>query len=193
MGVFEKMRPGMGFGWAFLIACAALGLAFGACGSLAQGGEYSLTDRLVTAQLRLQSKRDEPVDPQALASAIALITKGNRDWSALLLTVAAHESALSARIASGSCKAYECDGGRAWGLYQVHRNALNAAVWGSPDLAEQTRAASRVLRGAFYRCKDSGVDWPLATLRAYAGNGCSQALKGEDKRVKTFERLRRTL
>ncbi|MEO8917628.1 MAG: hypothetical protein ABI488_09400, partial [Polyangiaceae bacterium] len=57
----------------------------------------------------MASKKDEPVDPRELAEAIAAVPKISREWAALILTVAAHESALSARIARGEYRDFEGD------------------------------------------------------------------------------------
>jgi hypothetical protein len=152
-----------------------------------------LVDRLVLVQPAFQSRVDEPVGARELAEAIASIPKVNRDWAALVLTVAVHESALAARIARGDCKRYECDGGRAWGLYQGHRNEANAAVWGSPDIAIQTQEAARMLRAVFYRCNGPhslSFDWVARTLSAYAGHRCDANWAGLDRRLNTFARIR---
>jgi hypothetical protein len=152
-------------------------------------------DRLVSAQAGLQSKRDEPVDALELANAVARLPHISGEWAALILTVAGHETALSARIARGDCKSWECDSGKAWGLYQIHRNALNADSWGSPDIGVQTSEAARALRRAFYTCQHGPLraDWVARTINAYAGHSCDAIWPGLTRRVATFERLRRRL
>ena len=177
-------------GWLVIAYCVALALTLSA---LAHAGAPTLTERLVAAQPAFASKKDEPVDAQAFAEAVAAVAKGNRQWAALLTTIAIHESGLSARIARGECKSFECDHGLAWGLPQIHRTSRNASVWGSPDIAVQIREESHLARGAFELCKKSSVPFPLSTIRAYAGRGCSQAIKGEADRVATFNRLLRKL
>lgn len=187
-------------GWFLIVTLCALGLLLALLGAArtAHCATPTLTDRLVVAQTSLATKVD-PVDARTLADAIATTTKGNRQWSALLLTIAAHESALSQRIADGRCnlKIGECDGGRAWGLFQVHKNENNAAAWGSPDLAVQTTEAARMLRGAFYRCqgpyKELTPDWARRTLSAYAGRACDASWRGLDARAATFAKLSRAL
>lgn len=184
-------------GWFTLAFLAALALAM--AWSAAAHAEQppppiGLVARLVVAQPALQSRKDTPVDARELAEAIAAIPHVNSEWAALVLTIAAHESALSARIARGDCLAHECDGGRAWGLFQMHRNLHNAEQWGSPDLGVQALAASRALRSSFYQCGGAKhPDWALRTIRAYAGRGCENPLRGEERRMATFERLRRRL
>jgi len=134
------------------------------------------------------------VDARELAVAIDTASKGDRGWAALLLTTAASESALSARIARGDCLKHECDGGRAWSLYQIHANQQNAHVWGSPDIADQTNEALRMLKQAGNRCHKF-LDVPRATciVRAYAGRDPRMPLRGEEKRLSIFNRVLRKL
>jgi len=183
-----------------MAACAAfaIGLWFT---SFAGAAAPSLMERLIVAQGPLQSKLDEPVDPRELATAIASVPKITREWAALILTVAAHESALSARIARGEYKDYEGDSfrnregkvqHRAWGLWQAHRNRLNDAAWGSPDIAVQTEEAARALRRAFYTCNGGGrshSDWVRTTLNSYSGRRCDATWPGLEKRLKTYQHV----
>jgi len=185
---------------AIMAACAAfaIGLWFT---SFAGAAAPTLMERLVTAQAPLQSKSDEPVDPRELAAAIAGVPKITREWAALILTVAGHESALSARIARGEYKDYEGDSfrnregkvqHRAWGLWQAHRNRLNDSVWGSTDVAVQTEEAARALRRAFYTCNGGGrphADWVRSTLNSYSGRRCDASWPGLDKRLATYQRV----
>jgi hypothetical protein len=186
-------------GWFLIALFFAIGAAFGLLGiRCAHALAPALVDRLVAAQAPLASRRDSPVNAQELAKSIAEVTKGNRQWSALLLTVAAHESALAQRIADGDCnlKIGECDGGRAWGLYQVHKNANNGDAWGSTSIDIQTREAARMLRAAFYQCNPRGAlrpDWARATLSAYAGRRCDATWQGLDARLATLARIARAL
>lgn len=190
------MTPVERVGWFTILGCVIVGIWSWAHSAHGAERPSPLVEHLVREQGSLQSRKDEPVDALELAEAIAAVPRINREWAAMLLTIAAHESALSARIARGECKAFECDHGLAWGLWQGHRNAINAEQWGSPDIGVQALAAARALRGAFYTCNPRGKlreDWALATFRAYAGNGCEQPLRGEEKRMATFNRLRATL
>ena len=185
---------------AIMAACAAfaIGLWFT---SFAGASAPSLMERLVKAQAPLQSKIDEPVDPQRLAAAIAGVPKITREWAALILTVAGHESALSARIARGEYKDYEGDSfrnregkvqHRAWGLWQAHRNRLNDSVWGSPDIDVQTEEAARALRRAFYQCNGGGrphTDWVRSTLNSYSGRRCDASWPGLEKRLTTYQHV----
>jgi hypothetical protein len=194
--VRRNMPIGERLGWFFIALFLALGVTLAVLGRTAHAESSTLTDRLVTAQTLFQSKTEASVDARALAETIVGLTKGNRDWSALVLTVAVHEGGLSQRIANGECHARECDSGRAWGLFQIHQNAWNARIWGSTDLLVQTAEGIRTLRRAFYTCNGPGklrLDWARVTLSAYAGQGCSGAWPGLDQRMLTFERVKRRL
>jgi hypothetical protein len=189
---------------AIMAACAAFAIALWFT-SFAGAEAPSLIERLVAAQKPLQSKQDEPVDPQQLATAIAAVPKISREWAALILTVAAHESALSARIARGEYRDFEGDSfrnregkvqHRAWGLWQAHRNKLNDGAWGSPDIAVQTEEAARALRRAFYTCNGGGhphADWVRSTLSSYSGRRCDADWPGLDRRLATYQRVLRAL
>lgn len=181
-------------------ACAAfaIGLWFT---SFAGAAAPSLIERLIAAQRPLQSRLDEPVDAEELATAIAGVPKITREWAALILTVAGHESALSARIQRGEYKPHEGDSfrnregklqHRAWGLWQSHRNRLNETVWGSPDLQVQTGEAARALRRAFYQCNGGGrphAGWVRSTINAYSGRRCDATWPGLEKRLKTYQQV----
>lgn len=186
-------------GWIVILYCVAVALTLSA---LAHASGPTLTDRLVAVQPMFQSAKDEPVDARELAEAIAEVAKGNRQWAALVLTMAVHETQLADRARRGEFKDYEADSYKekdgtikhhAWGTYQLWRNLTNDADWGSTDIKIQTRAASRMLKGAYYRCAKSGVPFPLNTIRAVAGRGCAQPIKGEQQRLATYERLLRRL
>jgi len=185
---------------AITAACAAFAIMLWFT-SFAGAEAPSLIERLVTAQKPLQSKQDEPVDPLQLATAIASVPKISREWAALILTVAAHESALSARIARGEYRDFEGDSfrnrdgkvqHRAWGLWQAHKNKLNDEAWGSSDIGVQTQEAARALRRAFYQCNGRGRphgDWVRSTLSSYSGRRCDADWPGLEKRVATYQRV----
>ena len=187
------MSPSNRVGWVTLafLACLGFGLAIAARCNAAPATNF--VDRLIAVQPALQSRQEAAVDPRELAEAIAAIPRINATWAALVLTIAAHESALSARIARGECGPHECDGGRAWGLYQGHKNEGNATEWGSPDIRVQTLAAARLLRAVFYLCEGRGSlspDWVERTLSAYAGRACDAKWPGLGQRIATFHSLR---
>lgn len=178
--------------WTFIIALAlgfllALLVARTACAAAP-----SLLERLEPVVARWQHGRKDPcVAPAELAVAITNATK-SREWAALLLTLAIHESGMSARIGAGACKpnSPECDHGLAWGLWQLHKTTHNAYAWGTGDLNAQANEASHLARQYFYMCKGSGVPFPLSTIRAFAtGRGCIEPLKDEAARVATYNRI----
>lgn len=182
-------------GWVTLIALSAMGSVM-FISAVGHTEPVSLVDRLVAAQRPLASRKEEAVDPLELATAIAAVPKVTREWAALILTVAAHESALSARIAANDCAKHECDGGRAFGLYQAHKNTHNADVWGSSDIRVQTLEAARGLRSGFYVCngrRKLPVDWVARTINGYAGKRCDAQWPGLDQRLATFNRTVRKL
>lgn len=148
----------------------------------------ALIEKLVAVQPSLASRKDAPVDARELAEAIGSVTTSPQ-WAAFLLTTARHEAALSARIARGECLKHECDGGRAWGLFQNWKSAANADVWGSPDIRVQVKAASHLSRQYYNMCRGSGVPFPLSTFRALGGHGCTLPLKGEEQRMRTYQRV----
>jgi hypothetical protein len=183
-------------GWVTFWFLAALGFVFG-CVGLAHGAAPTLTERMVLVQPSIASVSDKPVDATQLAEAIARVPHVTREWAALMLAVAAHESALSDRIRRGECRPRECDGGAAWSLWQQHRNKLNGASWGSTDIGVQTAEAARALRRSFYRCNGGsrklGPDWVARTVSAYAGLPCDAVWPGLKVRLATYERVRSRL
>lgn len=121
-----------------------------------------------------------------------------KDWVALLIMVAWHESTLSLRIHRGDCKPYECDGGRARGPWQQHRNGRSQADWdalhGLEHVGHQAETASIQLRRGFLLCAKKGASdlpWLEATLNNYAGRSCSVPnWEGRDERVATWIKVR---
>jgi hypothetical protein len=175
-------------GWWVVVFLAALGLASGAVG-IARGSTPTLRERVEAAVPVFGSHSEPLVDAAEFADAVASVPHVSREWAALLLTVAANESALSARIARGECRPLECDHGAAWGLYQQHRNTLNRDTWGSASIDAQTREAARALRSAFYTCNRGALraDWVARTLNAYAGRSCDAVWPGLETRLATFK------
>lgn len=142
---------------------------------------------------------------EVIAQAISEVSETTRGWpgtkrelASLLLTVAWHETRLSLRIHDGLCKPYECDRGRARGLWQlqVHRS-LPKERWlelAGLDL-DSTRSAAEEAAKALVRSRrwcasrTRNADWVAPTLSAYAGIGCGGRLKDAAARVRTFRRL----
>jgi hypothetical protein len=182
-------------GWFSVIALAFIA-AYMFYSGLAHSEVPSLVDRLVLAQAPLASRKEEAVDARELAEAIASVPKVTREWAALILTIAAHESALADRIRRSDYRKGEGDGGRASGLYQSHRNALNGHAWGSPDITVQTIEAARALRSGFYTCngrRPLPIDWVARTINGYAGRRCDAQWPGLDQRIATFNRTLRRI
>lgn len=132
-----------------------------------------------------------------IALAVAAQSKGApappRAWAALILTVWKHESGLSSRIIANECKRHECDGGKARGGGQVHKNTLNAADWdAAPGNVEvQVKLTSDALKRAYWTRRRSGAAWDIGTLNAYAGRRCGDFWPGLMSRTDTFDRLQR--
>lgn len=180
-------------GWAVLFTLATVAILM-AVAARCHAARPTLTDRLIAAQGPLASRTEPAVDARELAEAIAEASGGDRGWAALLLTIAAHESALRARIARGEYRKGEGDAGRAWSIYQIHANQQNAHVWGSPSLAVQTAEALRMLKQAGNRCHSfREIPRALCIVRAYAGRDPRAAIPGEAKRLATLDRVLRGL
>lgn len=157
--------------WLFIIYTACV---MGMCGLVKAEGRELFTRHEVLETIKLKER--------------------NPDRQAMLLAIAISESALKIRIAEGNCRPYECDGGRAWGLWQVHRNAFNEQVWGSPSVMLQAESAARILRSQWHRCDGyPGVDPVVGRFRAYGGRGCDQPLRGEEKRVQLYQEIRNAM
>lgn len=188
------IKPDIRIGWATIGFLVAISIAMVISARLAHAGQPTLTDRIAAVIPSLASQKEESVDARELAEAIAAAAKGDRGWAALLLTTAASESALSARIARGECLQHECDGGRAWSLFQIHKNTQNASVWGSPDLSIQTHEALRMLKQAGARCSRLH-HLPRATciVRAYAGHSPELPLPREERRLAMLDRVLRRI
>jgi len=186
--------------WFAPVVVLALAGAMLLTAALAHADAPTLTDKIVAVLPSLASKKDEPVDAQELAEAVAATTK-DPQWAALELAVMANESALSARVARGEYRDAEADSykdkdgtihHRAWGLGQLHSNKLNESVWGSSDIRVQVSETSKALRRGFYQCSNYHEklrpDWVARTVNGYAGKKCDLQWPGLDKRVATFKR-----
>ncbi len=123
---------------------------------------------------------------------------GAKDWQALLALVAWHETTNSLRIHRGDCKPTECDGGRARGPWQQHRNGRSEQDWnaltGLENVGFQAETASVQLRRGFLTCKGSKTPWLTATLNNYAGKVCdAPEWPGRVDREETWTKIRRRL
>lgn len=154
--------------WIFVLYTTAIMLI---CGIIKAEGRELFTRREVLETIKLKER--------------------NPDRQAMLLAIAIRESALRIRIAEGNCLPHECDGGRAWGLWQVHKNAFNGQVWGSPLVTMQAESAARILRSQWHRCDGyPGVNPIIGRFRAYGGRGCEQALRDEGVRLALYQEIR---
>lgn len=183
--------------WVTIFFLAALAVAFVLAGA-AHADAPTLADRIAAVAPAYASKKGDPVDFHELGEAIAEVSHGDRKGAALMLTLAIHESGLRESIRLGQYTdqqgdAYKDKDGvirhRAWGVWQVHVNAHNAGVWGSPDLKDQARMAARLAAGALARCKKGPAPYPVNVFRAYAGRDCAMPLKGEEQRAETFRKI----
>lgn len=133
----------------------------------------------------------------AIAAAVALRSEGAplppQAWASLILTVWRHESNLSSRIIAGNCKRHECDGGRARGGGQNHRNLHNATDWdqANGNVELQVKMTDDALRRAYWTCARAGVEPVAGTLSSYAGKRCGASWDGLQPRLATFNRLQR--
>jgi hypothetical protein len=150
---------------------------------------YNMVDRLVLAQRGLLAPREEKTDPEALARAIASASKGDRILAAAMLATAYVETALSDRLRRNECRPKECDRGRAWGLYQIHKDGYTSEVWGSPDVDVQSVAAARKMKSAFYTAKNAHAPFPEGMFRAYGGRRVTATVPREALRVSTFNQV----
>lgn len=191
----------MTWAWAAIAIFIAVAVSYVFAGQ-AHANAPTLHETIVAAVPSLGSKKEPTVDADDFAYAIVDVANGNRQWVALLMTIAISESALSERVRLDQYFPHEGDsfvdtdgsiGHRASGLWQVHRNSTNADVWGSHDLTVQAKMASRLARGAFYMCKRAGVPFPLGVFRALGSGSCTMPLPGEEKRMALFSRLMRRL
>lgn len=140
---------------------------------------------------------------QLIANAISRAAENAQGWpgskrelATLLLTVAWHETRLSLRIHDGRCKPFECDHGRARGLWQLHTHAslprdrwLTVAGLDEQSTLNGAAEAALALTRSRHMCRQRGSDWVASTISAYAGRGCAGGLPDLAARVKTYRML----
>ncbi len=134
---------------------------------------------------------------ETVADSIAAVAN-TPELAAMLVTLGWYESKFATRIAEGRCKPFECDRGRARGVFQIHRRAgMTDAEWDGllgtgeePTLAAAREAARRV-NAARARCRslESSQDWAAGVFSSLAGRGCVGNFKTRAQRVATFRRL----
>jgi hypothetical protein len=151
---------------------------------------------ILAAVLALGAPKETATD---VAVAIAKYAR-TPDEAAFMAAWARHESEFSAAIAAGKCEKWQCDAHkladgrvvfRARGLWQLHRGAAGDDWEMLPgDIDAQARAAARMTRWALRQCPGDPV---RGGFRVLGGLGCQKALRGEAKRVASFEKARRAV
>jgi hypothetical protein len=133
---------------------------------------------------------------ELVAPAIAEASRGDKFVAALLIAIGDAETHWSLRVWRGNCFRYECDAGRARGLWQTHQNAhVTPAQWETLDdpTPEGTLAGARAARSILlYGVHVCGRD-PACVLRVFAGKGALSNWSGLGPRLQTFEAARRRL
>ena len=163
----------------------------------------SLADRIAAIVPRYGSRKVDLVDAQEFAQAVDTACKHERECAARLVTMAIAESALSAAVSRSEYKPHEGDSyidrdgvrqHKAWGIWQGHKNARNADVWGSDDLQVQAQAARNMQLGALAECrKFRGVTPEVGMWRILSGRGCMLPFPGEEMRMALLAKIRRAL
>jgi hypothetical protein len=140
---------------------------------------------------------------ETIATSIATVASRQRsmvprELAAVLVALGWHESKFALRIAEGRCKPWECDRGKARGIFQIHRrDAMSDAQWDAllgtgtePTLASTREIARRVI-AARKRCRslEARQDWAAGVFSSLAGRGCIGEFKGRAERVRVFRRL----
>lgn len=123
-----------------------------------------------------------------VAQAIAVVARSD-DEAAFLAAWARHESHYVRRIALNDCAPWECDHGRARGLWQAHANAAGSAWERLPG--NVTLQASIAVRHYRYAFRDCGTT--LGAFRRLGGLGCDRPLRGEGERLRSYARALRVI
>lgn len=146
-------------------------------------------------------RSDTPADrialywPVALAIAHAAKTPYQ---AAALVALSGHETHLARPVVEGRCsdmpKGQRCDGGKARGVFQLHKEACRAAFEyeaGSPESLEiEAVCALRHLGFAMKRCRDVAVSPEAGMFSAYRNGWCGWAPAA--KRAATMEAVLRS-
>jgi hypothetical protein len=133
--------------------------------------------------------KDEPDEERearlaALASVIEGATK-NRTERAALIVIAWHETHFARYVHEGRCSdgprgKYECDSGRARGLFQIH----NARGFDVPaDDAGQAALALRLFRSHYERCRHFMPDPMIGAFAAYGSGGMCAPTRWAERRA----------
>ncbi len=136
---------------------------------------------------------DKRAQLEAIAGAVASVAQ-TPDEAAFLLAWGKAETNFSLRIHRGNCSPWECDGGKARGPWQTHKNGMSEERWlrmiGVENVEVQAEQALRDARWALYACPNDRI---RGAFRVLAGRACSWPIKGENERFATFNWVRRLL
>lgn len=155
---------------------------------------------ILLAVMALATFREDPPDSlekraqiAAVGSAVAEFAKTPNE-AAFLIAWAQAETNLSLRIHVGQCKPWECDRGRARGPWQTHRNGMPEERWARMVGVENTRAQAEQAAGhARWAMRQCPGDPIRGAFRRLGGLGCQQSLRGEERRMAAFRRVRARL
>ena len=127
---------------------------------------------------------------EAVANAVASVSQ-TPDEAAFLLAWGKSETNFSLRIHRGECKDWECDGGKARGPWQAHRNGMPDEFWdkmiGVENVQAQAEQAVKHARWALHACPGDRI---RGAFRVLAGRGCQSPLRGENVRITEFKWIR---
>lgn len=131
-----------------------------------------------------------------VAPAIAQASHNNPSVAAYVIALGTYESHFSRRIQAGRCHKGECDGGKAHGMWQMHRDALprkysldDITGTDAESLQAAADAAARRVRGRIKMC---GAGIPLRVFGGYAMS-CDYVPHKAAARVKLYKRVLRKL
>jgi len=130
---------------------------------------------------------------EAVAKSVASVSR-TADEAAFLLAWGKAETHFSLRIHRGECRRWECDGGKARGPWQAHKNGMPDDQWGRmigvENIDVQARQAIRHARWALQACPGDRI---RGAFRVLAGHGCLSPIRGEKGRVAEFNWIRARL
>lgn len=120
-----------------------------------------------------------------VADAVAQFARSPQE-AAFVLAWAKHESHYELRIANDDCRRWECDHGRARGLWQSHKQAAGTAWEHMPgNISLQAFVALKHARWALKTCATS--ENPIRGAYAVlGGKGCDGSFRGIDQRVADY-------
>lgn len=142
---------------------------------------------MIEAVLAALLKLGAPVDvAPEVAEAVAQFARSPQE-AAFVLAWAKHESAYQRRIADDDCHRWECDHGRARGLWQSHQQAAGTA-WAhlAGNISLQAFVAVKHARWALKTC--SSAESPIrGAFAVLGGKGCDGTFRGIDQRVADYQ------